>query len=124
MTVIDRQKAFSVVGPGFPSLSWSLISMAIYGMVGPVLCTCNYACTACACCTCQHSSQKLWHVTWQPENLRQALYEIVLITVKRIMRENEAECHGVKMKCMNPTNLKQHLMRHHKKEYQQLLEKD
>ena len=23
MTVIDRQKAFSVVGPGFPSLSWS-----------------------------------------------------------------------------------------------------
>ena len=34
MTVIDRQKAFSVVGPGFPSLSWSLISMAIYGMYG------------------------------------------------------------------------------------------
>ena len=38
--------------------------------------------------------------------------------------ENEAECHGFKVKGMNPTNLKQHLMRHHKKEYQQLLEKD
>ena len=34
MTVIDRQKAFSMAGPGFPSLSGSLISMAIYGMHG------------------------------------------------------------------------------------------
>ena len=37
--------------------------------------------------------------------------------------ENEAEHCGVKVKGKNLMNLKQHLMRRHKKEYQQLLER-
>ena len=57
--------------------------------------------------------KKLWQVTWQLEDLRQALYGIVLIIVKKIMsvcrlldNKNEAERCGVKVKGKNPTNLK------------------
>ena len=38
--------------------------------------------------------------------------------------DNESEHCRVKVKGKNPTNLKQHLMRHHKNEYQQIIEKE